>query len=290
MHLSAVPGNPQKLDGGAMFGNVPKALWSRWVTVDSANRIDLACRAMLLETQHHRVLFEAGIGVFMPPKLKQRFGVETSQHVLLDSLFHLGLSHEDITDIVISHLHFDHVGGLLAPWEDGASAALLFPNARFHVGRGALERARQPHVRDRASFIPELPGLLDASGRLRLMDVDTTLEFDACRVDFFESHGHTPSMMCARLTGPAGQIVFAGDLIPGIAWIHLPVTMGYDRYPEALIDEKRELLHRVTASGASLFFTHDPRFAMAGVAFDEDRNRYAAVDPTADFSRIDVLG
>ena len=167
MKLWSILGNSQKLDGGAMFGNAPRALWERWTTVDAANRIDLACRALLASPLNGKtVLFETGIGAFFPPALRQRYGVQEERHVLLDSLAAVGLDDADIDVVLLTHLHFDHAGGLLAAWEEGQPARLLFPNAHFVSGRRHWQRARQPHPRDRASYIPELPALLDASGRL----------------------------------------------------------------------------------------------------------------------------
>ncbi|MBN8429070.1 MAG: MBL fold metallo-hydrolase, partial [Xanthomonadales bacterium] len=118
MRLWSLAGNRQKLDGGAMFGNAPRAMWAKWVAVESDNRIDLACRALLAEgLKGKRVLFETGIGAFFDPKLRERFGVTEDRHVLLDSLAALGLSDADIDVVVLSHLHFDHAGGLLAAWQ-----------------------------------------------------------------------------------------------------------------------------------------------------------------------------
>ncbi|RYF62978.1 MAG: MBL fold metallo-hydrolase, partial [Comamonadaceae bacterium] len=134
MKLWSILGNSQKLDGGAMFGNAPRALWERWATVDNANRIDLACRALLASPLAGKtVLFEAGIGAFFAPALRERYGVVEPNHVLLESLAEAGFSHEDIDVVVLSHLHFDHAGGLLARWEDGEPPRLLFPNATFLV-------------------------------------------------------------------------------------------------------------------------------------------------------------
>ena len=169
MKAWSIDGNTQRLDGGAMFGNVPRPMWERWVTPDAENRIPLACRALLVELDDgRRVLFETGIGAFFDPKLRQRFGVLEDRHVLLDSLAALGLSDADIDIVVLSHLHFDHAGGLLAAWQDAQAPRLLFPQARFIVGRDHWERAQAPHPRDRASFIPELNALLQASGRLEI--------------------------------------------------------------------------------------------------------------------------
>jgi glyoxylase-like metal-dependent hydrolase (beta-lactamase superfamily II) len=116
MQFWSIDGNSQKLDGGSMFGNAPKAMWSRWIAPDELNRIPLACRCLLVKDLDGRnVLFETGIGAFFEPALRERYGVVESHHVLLDSLAEAGVSHEDIDVVVLSHLHFDHAGGLLAP-------------------------------------------------------------------------------------------------------------------------------------------------------------------------------
>src|SRR5690606_3832637 len=156
---------------------------------------------------------------------------------------------------------FDHAGGLLAPWREGEPPALLFPNATFVVSAACWDRARHPHPRDRASFIPELPGLLEASGRLEIVDRRPAPALgDAVR--FHYSDGHTPGLMLSEIVGPErvdgqahGGVVFCADLIPGRPWVHVPITMGYDRYPELLVDEKREFLEDKLARNVHLFFT-----------------------------------
>lgn len=275
--FSSVMGNRQKLDGGAMFGNAPKALWSRWVETDELNRIDLACRGLLVETANHKILLETGIGAYMAPKFKQRFGVQEDHHVLLDSLKALGVDHEAITVVILSHLHFDHAGGLLSPFQEGTAPTLLFPNADFYVGEGAWERACTPHPRDRASFIPELPGLLVESGRLHKVQAADVLSFDDLKVHFYESEGHTPGMLLADLRwGDKQRLVFGADLIPGRPWVHLPITMGYDRFPERLIDEKRVLLESLHRENAWLYYTHDAGAAVSKVAFDPEKKKFSA--------------
>jgi len=262
-------GNSQQLDGGAMFGNAPKALWSRWIAPDEQNRIPLACRCLLVKDLDGRnVLFEAGIGAFFEPALRERYGVVESQHVLLDSLAAVGLKHEDIDVVVLSHLHFDHAGGLLAAWEANQPPRLLFPNARFVVGAEHWRRALDPHPRDRASFIPELQLLLEASGRLERVEGEYSQTLGQS-VRFSFSDGHTPGLMLAEVAG----VVFCADLIPGRFWVHLPITMGYDRWPEKLIDEKRVFLEDKLARDVRLFFTHDHECAVAQVTRDE-RGRF----------------
>ena len=275
MKLWSITGNSQKLDGGAMFGNAPRALWSRWTAVDDANRIDLACRALLASPLNGRtVLFETGIGAFFPPELRQRYGIVEDRHVLLDSLAEAGFSHEQIDVVVLSHLHFDHAGGLLATWQDGQPPRLLFPNAIFVVSAACWERARHPHARDRASFIPELPALLEASGRLQIVDgVHCPALGESVR--FHYSQGHTPGLLLSEIVGPLtvdgqphGGVVFCADLVPGRPWVHVPITMGYDRNAELLIDEKQAFLQDMLAREVHLFFTHDPGCALAQLTCD----------------------
>ncbi len=279
MQLHAVLGNSQRLDGGAMFGNAPRAMWEKWIAPDAANRVPLACRCLLVRDRGRTILFETGIGAFFAPAMRERFGVVEGWHVLLDHLKRLGVQPADVDVIVLSHLHFDHAGGALTAWAEGAAPALAFPRAQWVVGARAWERAVAPHARDRASFIPELPALLEATGRLeKVAGARSDALGDGYR--FHHSDGHTPGLLLAELDAPGGPIVFAADLIPGRPWVHVPITMGYDRYPELLIEEKQALLTELAARGGRLFFTHDPTIAIGTVARDE-RGRFHTVDERA---------
>ena len=271
IQLTAIEGNHQWLDGGSMFVNVPRAIWEKGVTVDERRRIHLFCRAVLIQCVGLNILCEASIGNFFEPKLKDRFGVEESDNMLLSSLQKAGVSPEDINIVILSHLHFDHAGGLLPSYAEiqAGNTELHFPNARYVVGERAWRRAKNPHYRDRASFVPLLLEKLESSGRLVKVGEHHLPGILEDRLTFRFSDGHTPGQMHTVFRGEKHTVVFAGDLIPGTPWLHLPVTMGYDRYPEQLIDEKAKLLNEAIASDCLMFFTHDSQVAACWVQRDE---------------------
>ncbi len=269
-----LPGNRQALDGGAMFGNVPKALWSQWVDVDEKNRIQLACQAFAFECEGQKFLLETGIGRPQDEAWCDRFGVIEPHHVLLDSLSSVGWSHEDIDWVILSHLHFDHAGGLLEAHAPGCIPALLFPKARFVVSQAAWERACQPHPRDRASFLPVLNNLLLESNRLLVLSDLKAHPFPKA-LRFFSSEGHTPGLLHTIVDWGENQLCFISDLIPATPWVHLPLTMGYDRFAEQVINEKEAFLSRWVDTSRWVFFTHDIDHPIATIVRDE-RGRFCA--------------
>ncbi|HEY5934576.1 MAG TPA: MBL fold metallo-hydrolase [Kofleriaceae bacterium] len=274
--LTSVLGNSQRLDGGAMFGNAPKAMWEKWIAPDERNRIPLACRCLVVREKGRVILLETGIGAFFEPALRERYGVVEDRHILLESLASQGITPDDVDVVVFSHLHFDHAGGALAAFETGAPPKLVFPRATYVVGAEAWQRSVSPHSRDRASFIPGLTSLLAGSGRLELAASDRAAALgDGFR--FHRSSGHTPGLLLTEVEMPGGPVLFAADLVPGRAWVHLPITMGYDRYPELLIDEKAALLGDLEKRGGRLFFTHDPEVAL-GKVMKDDKGRFHTVD------------
>ena len=280
MKLHSVLGNSQRLDGGAMFGNAPRALWQRWVDVGDDHTIPLATRALLVQEESGRnVLFEAGIGTFFEPELRARYGVVEDDDVLGGNLAALGLSHDDVDVVVLSHLHFDHAGGVLRPWAADRGLQLAFGSSQFVVSAAAMERAINPTARDRASFIEGLPELLEETGRLEIVDSDRSRTLgEGYRFHF--SQGHTPGLMLTEVDAEGRPVVFTGDLAPATPWVHVPITMGYDRYPELLVEEKAALWEELEPSGARLFFVHDPDVAMATLE-RSDNGRWGTRDPVA---------
>ena len=288
MLASSILGNRQRLDGGAMFGNAPRAIWSRWLVPDEQGRIELACRALLVEEQGKCTLFETGIGAFFAPELRERYGVVEESHVLLESLAALGLRPGDIDQVVLSHLHFDHAGGLLTPYREGKALELCFPRAEFVVGKRAMERADHPHPRDQASFIPGLPALLRASKRLLVVDDDeAATRAVGEHFRFVETNGHTPGMLHAAAVGTSAELLFGADMVPGVAWLHASITMGYDRYPEHLVDEKAGIFQQCVERQTFIVYTHDPRVAASRVTRDA-RGRFAPADALGEFTRWDL--
>nr|HEX4313566.1 MBL fold metallo-hydrolase [Kofleriaceae bacterium] len=282
--LTSVLGNSQRLDGGAMFGNAPKVMWENWITPDDKNRIPLACRCLLVRDNGRNILIETGIGAFFEPALRERYGVVETNHVLLASLAAIGIQPDDIDVVVLSHLHFDHAGGLLTAYQKDVAPAIAFPKATYVVGAEAWQRAVSPHARDRASFIPNLTNMLASSGRLELAASDHAAALgDGYR--FHRSSGHTPGLLLTEIEMPHGPVLFAADLIPGRAWVHLPITMGYDRYPELLIDEKATLLADLMSRQGRLFFTHDPEIAMGTIARD-DKGKYLTFDEIPELREV----
>ncbi len=286
--ITAIEGNRQLLDGGAMFGNAPRTVWERWIQPDKLGRIPLACRCLLIEFNNKKILCETGIGAFFEPKLAERFGVQSpDRHLLLENLARRGHSADSIDYVILSHLHFDHAGGLLPThlqMQEG-HRDLVFPRAQFIVGAEAWQRALNPHFRDKASFIPELTTLLKASGRLIVLPNDPLPEDLKGAFEFIQSHGHTPGQMHTLFKGSKQKVFFCGDLIPGRPWVHLPITMGYDRFPEQLIDEKSAIYKRAVPENWLLFFTHDPDIAASHVR-ESESGKFEPLNSIGDFQTL----
>ena len=283
--LYSVEGNAQRLDGGAMFGNAPRALWERWAAADARDRIALASRCLLVREPQRWILFEAGIGASFEPQQRDRLGVVGERHELLEGLEALGLSHADIDVVVLSSLQAESAGGLLAAWRAGRAPSLLFPAATFVASEPAWARARRPHLRDQAQFIPALPDLLEASGRLERVPRGGQSAALGQAYRLHVTDGHTPGLMTAELPGSLGPVLLAAALVPGRAWVHRSITTGFDRFPELLIDEKVALLEDLAGRGGRLFFTRDPDCAMARVTRDE-RGRFGSVSDTRRLSGV----
>src|SRR6185369_5197923 len=197
------------LDGGSMFGSVPKPLWSKLQPPDERNRIRLAMRCLLLEGDEGRILVDDGIGTKFSPKLADIYGVEHDVHTLEGSLAAIGLGLADVTDVVLTHLHFDHAGG--STRLDGNRVVPTFPKARYHVQRRNLENARNPNPRERASYLAENFEPLEEHGAIDAMDGSNT---PWPGFELFTANGHTRGQQLVRVSGPEGALYYVADLIP----------------------------------------------------------------------------
>ena len=254
-----------RLDGGAMFGVVPRSLWSRVAPPDDANRISMAMRALVVQGHDQTIVVDAGAGTGYGEKLENIYGFDSILPPAA-GLEKLGIAPGDVTDVVITHLHFDHGGGAAVPAGDGW--ALAFPNAVHHVQRTQWEHALDPNPRDRASYFPDRIKLLESSGALALHDGEWTL---APGFDLHVCNGHTPGQQLPRVSGDGESIFYCGDLIPTSAHLPTPYVMSYDLNPVLAMEEKDRILERASRERWILFFEHDPDVAACRVDFDGKR-------------------
>jgi glyoxylase-like metal-dependent hydrolase (beta-lactamase superfamily II) len=253
------------LDGGSMFGSVPKPLWSRLNPPDERNRIRLAMRCLLLERDDRRVLVDVGVGDKFPPKLVDIYRIEHGATTLERALAAVDRTPADVTDVVLTHLHFDHAAGATR-LVDGALRPTL-PRARYYVQRRNLANARQPNPRERASYMAENFEPLVSAGVLTEWDGPQT---PWPGLEIFTADGHTRGQQLVRVAGPEGAVYFVADVIPTAAHVRIPFVMGYDMAAIETMAEKRAILERASAERAWICLEHDPEIALARPVADGD--------------------
>lgn len=254
-----------RLDGGAMFGVVPRVLWEKENPPDEKNRIYMALNALLLQGKGRNILVDTGIGTKGDEKFTKIYAVDHSEHSLQKALQEAGLTPDDITDVIVTHLHFDHVGGATY-YDEAGQLRLQFPRATYHVQKKQLEWAQAGFEKDRASYLRENIEPLVQSERLNLLDGPTRL-FEG--VEILLVHGHTPAMQLVRVSDASTRLLYCADLIPLAAHIPVPWVMAYDLYPVETIKEKKEILRRAVEEDWLLFFEHDPRVYCGTVELTE---------------------
>ncbi len=247
-----------KLDGGAMFGVVPKTLWSRTNPADSNNLIDMAARCLLIEDGNRLILVDNGMGDKQSDKF---FGYYSlwGDHSLDKSLRKYGFHRDDITDVFMTHLHFDHCGGSIQWNKDRTGYEPAFKNASFWTNRDHWKWATQPNAREKASFLKENLLPMEESGQLKFLkppygtyETETELGFDILFVN-----GHTDKQMIPHLDYKGKKLVFMADLLPTVGHLPLPYVMGYDTRPLLTLDEKRAFLKRAADEEYYLMLEHD---------------------------------
>ena len=262
------------LDGGSMFGSVPKPLWSRLHPPDERNRIRLAMRCLLLEGRGRRVLVDVGIGDKFPPKLADIYRVEPG-FGLDAALAGAGLAPADVTDVLLTHLHFDHAGG--STRRDALPGSTLpapvdrlvpsLPGARYYVQRRNWENALAPNPRERASYLPENFRPLEEAGVIECWEGPRE---PWPGIEVFTADGHTRGQQLVRISGGERAVYFVADLIPTAAHVRIPFVMGYDVAAIETMDEKRRVLERASREHAWICLEHDPEIALGQPVADGD--------------------
>ena len=257
MKLHAIEAGNFKLDGGAMFGVVPKVLWERTNPADENNQIEMACRCLLIEDEDRLILIDTGMGEKQSEKFFGHYH-RWGNYTLEGSLKKAGFALDQITDVFLTHLHFDHCGGAIRSTDQGALVP-TFPNASFWVHKEHWLWAITPNVREKASFLPENILPLEKSGQLQFVEGSgpllekTPFPFSILLVD-----GHTEKQMLPIIDYRGSRLVYCADLIPTAGHLPIPYVMGYDTRPLLTLDEKSAFLKEAEENNVLLFLEHDP--------------------------------
>jgi len=291
LRCHALEGGRQHLDGGAMFGVVPKPLWERRIPADARNRIPLAMRCLLIEHDAGPVLVDTALGNKESEKFREIYGVENAGKSgptqLDDALAEAGFRATDIKYVINTHLHFDHAGGnTYVEQEDGAGEApnrptaqppirLSFPNATYAVQKGELDYATHTNERTAASYFSHNFDPVTAAGRWRLLEGDGEV---LPGIAVIRSPGHVPHHQSIVVRDGGETACFLGDLVPTSAHLRLPWIMGYDVEPLVTLESKRKVLTPAEAEGWTLVFEHDPERPLGRVVKDGKSFVYQALD------------
>lgn len=270
--VEVVPDTLFRLDGGAMFGVVPRELWSKFCPPDEHNRIKLNANCLFIETETERIIIETGIGEKFSAKHAMMYGIERESS-LTESLQQIaGTSADEISIVVNTHLHFDHAGGNTRLDQSGRIVP-TFPNARYFVSRAEYEHAEAPHERDRASYLPENWRPVHETGQLELKEGDYEV---APGLKMETIAGHNRTMQCVRLEREGHTLFSFADLVPMRAHIPFAWIMGYDLYPVETLEAKKRLLPQAAREGWLCFFYHDPDAPLCHVV--EENGKLRAVE------------
>lgn len=280
MKLTIINAGDFKLDGGPMFGVVPKSMWSKLNPPDENNLCTWSMRSLLLETANRKILIDTGIGNKQDEKFRSHFH-PTSPMGIVESLTSNHVQPEEITDVFLTHLHFDHCGGAVCKDEKG-QIHLTFPNATYWSNKKQWEWALDPNPREAASFLKENLLPLQEAKQLKFIDIDQD------DVEWIEGiklrpvYGHTEAMMLPIIPYKGTKLIYCADLLPSSMHLGLPYVMSYDLRPLTTIAEKNRLLLEALENNYYLFYEHDPRFAISQVILNE-KNKIVPVNLQSEF-------
>ena len=257
MNLYPINAGNFKLDGGAMFGVVPKSLWQKTNPSDSDNLIDLTARCMLIESGSRLILVDAGMGDKQSEKFFSYYK-PWGDDSLVKSINNAGFSIDEITDVFLTHLHFDHCGGATVLNDNNVSVP-LFKNAKYWSNKNHWDWATNPNSREKASFLKENLIPIEESGQLCFLDVKSPgfNHYDELGFDVLFVDGHTEKQMIPKVSYKGKEVVFMADLLPTAGHVPLPYIMGYDVRPLTTLEEKRSFLNLAVEEEYCLFMEHD---------------------------------
>ena len=283
--IAALPGNAYKMDAGLMFGTVERSKWEQWVHHDADNRIEVTSHILFIRTANFKILFDPGPGICVPPgSISKENGFQT-EHRLLHSLRNMDVDPASITHVILSHLHTHCAGGMLHRQKGQKSASkLAFNNARCLVSRENWDRARSPHLLDEHLFMTELICLLKGSEQLEFVSDKDKLFFDDIEISFIQSQGHTPGMLMPLVSFDDKKIQLCSDMIPGVIWNDQLINTGYDRYPELLATEKKQMQQVVFQDRVWIFYPNDVDYVLSGLEFDDIGNTFLPLNPLKSLS------
>ena len=278
MKLSVINTGLFKLDGGAMFGVVPKSIWQRFNPADENNMCTWAMRCLLIEEGDQKILIDTGIGTKQEDKFFNYFSLHGNES-LTSSLSNLSLSPTDITDVILTHMHFDHVGGAVTKSSEGELIP-QFPNATYWTNEQHLATALKPNVREKASFLKEnITPLIDNNCFSFIKKGETPFEF----IDFHWVSGHTTAQMLPIINYKGKKLAFTADLIPSYGHIPIPYVMAYDMQPLLTLKEKDDFLSYAIDNDITLFLEHDPVNECCSLHKTEKGIRHKALFPLNDW-------
>lgn len=254
------------LDGGAMFGVVPKVFWEKTNPSDERNRISLALRTVLVETEKEKVLIDTGIGDKFSPKFKEIYRVDKTYNID-ESLNSVGVKPEEIDIVINTHLHFDHCGGNTRIDKSG-QVAPRFTKAKYFIQKDEWDYALKPDTRSKASYIEDNYVPLEKYGNLNIINGDFVITQG---IEVIKTAGHTPGHQIVKIKSNGKTAVYWGDLIPTTTHLNVPYVMGYDLFPLTTMEWKEKLLHNATDEKWLMMFEHDPKHSFGYLKLEQNK-------------------